>query len=169
MAQELSIPDLLKVARKTIEKAGCASLITLDEEGRPSSRPVAAFPPDDDFCRIVVGTHPHSRKSAHVQNDPRVVLSYLDLENRGYVTVIGSAWIDEKSEEKADYWIDRFEAFFPGGPDSEEYQLMCVVPERLELRSFGLNVAANPTTWVPVILDRDTTGAWCMTAQEQAA
>ena len=169
MAQDFSIEDLLEIARRTIEKAGCASLITLDNEGRPSSRPVAAFAPDEDFCRIVVGTHPHSRKTAHVQDDPRVVLSYLDLENHGYVTVIGSAWIDEDSEEKADYWVDRFEAFFPGGPSSKEYQLMCVIPERLELRSFGMNVAADPTCWTPVILDRDTTGAWCSIAHEQAA
>jgi hypothetical protein len=37
---------------------------------------------------------------------------------------------------------------------------MVVVPERLELRSFGLKVAEKPTHWSPVIMERDAAGAW---------
>ena len=94
---------------------------------------------------------------------PQPLLSYLDGQNRGYLTVIGKARIDDKSEEKKTYWVDRFSAFFPDGPDSDEYQLMIVVPERLELRSFGLKVAEEPTRWSPVILERGTAGGWQQT------
>ena len=160
MTEESSVKLLLDVAQETISAAGCASLITMDESGNPSSRAVAAFPPDADFSRIVIGTHPDSRKNAHVLSDPRVLLSYIDNANRGYLTVIGKAHIEADSEEKATYWVDRFSAFFPDGPESDEYQLMNVVPERLELRSFGLKVAEEPTRWSPVILDRGTTGQW---------
>jgi general stress protein 26 len=96
----------------------------------------------------------------HVLRDPRVVLSYVDGPNRGYLTVIGIAHIDDNIEEKKSYWIDRFSAFFPNGPESDEYQLMIVIPERLELRSFGLKVAEEPTRWSPVILERGETGEW---------
>jgi hypothetical protein len=62
----------------------------IDSVGRDppylSSRSVAAFPPDGDFARIVIGTHPDSRKNTHVLNDSRVVLSYVDNANRGYLT-----------------------------------------------------------------------------------
>jgi len=152
--------SLLDVARQTIDAAGCASLITVDETGTPSSRAVAAFPPDGDFSRIVIGTHPNSRKTIHVHNDPRVVLSYVDNTNRGYVTVVGTARVDDTLEEKRNYWVDRFSAFFPDGPESDEYQLMIVVPQRLELRSFGLEVASEPTRWQPVILERGEGGGW---------
>ena len=87
-------------------------------------------------------------------------MSYVDNENRGYAAVIGKARIEERSEERRSYWVYRFSAFFPGGPESDEYQLMIVVPERLELRSFGLKVAEEPTRWSPVILNRSEAGEW---------
>ncbi len=163
MTQDTSVKSLLDVAEQTISAAGCASLITVDESGHPSSRAVAAFPPDAGFSRIVIGTHPASRKNVHVLRDPRVVLSYIDNANRGYLTVIGNAHIDDKSEEKKTYWVDRFSAFFPDGPESDEYQLMIVVPERLEPRNFGLKVAEEPTRWSPVILERGEAGEWQQT------
>ncbi len=163
MAQDPPVKSLLDVAQETIIAAGCASLITVDESGHPSSRSVAAFPPDGGFTRIVIGTHPDSRKNAHVLGDPRVVLSYVDSVNRGYLTVIGKAHIEADSEEKTAYWVDRFNAFFPDGPESDEYQLIIVVPERLELRSFGLKVAEEPTRWCPVILQRGEAGDWQQT------
>jgi general stress protein 26 len=163
MTQDPSVKSVLDVAQQTIAAAGCASLITMDESGHPSSRAVAAFPPDANFARVVIGTHPDSRKNVHVLKDPRVLMSYVDNSNRGYVTVIGKAHIDDKSEERKTYWVDRFSAFFPGGPDSDEYQLMIVVPERLEVRSFGLKVAEEPTHWSPVILERGEAGEWQQT------
>jgi hypothetical protein len=59
--------------------------------------------------------------------------------------------------------VDRFSGFFPDGPESDEYQLMIVVPKRLELRSFGLKVAEEPTRWSPVILERGEAGEWQQT------
>ena len=163
MSRNATVASLLDAAQQVMAAAGCASLITVDESGHPSSRAVAAFAPDADFSKIVIGTHPDSRKTVHVQNDSRVVLSYLDAPKRGYVTVIGNAHFDDRIEEKKKYWIDPFIAFFPGGPESEEYMLMVVVPERLEIRSFGLKVADEPTRWSPVILERGEAGAWLQT------
>jgi general stress protein 26 len=92
-------------------------------------------------------------------------MNYIDGPNRGYLSVVGMAQIDDAAgiAEKRSYWIGRFKAFFPAGPDSDEYQLMIVRPERLELRSFGLGVAAEPTRWSPVMLERDASGAWRQT------
>ena len=160
MVENHTVKSLLDVAEQTITAAGCASLITVDDSGDPSSRAVAAFAPDTDFSRIVIGTHPDSRKTVHVQKDPRVVLSYIDVSNRGYLTVIGNAHLNDDLEERKEYWTDRFSAFFPDGPESDEYLLMVVVPERLELRSFGLKVAEEPTRWSRVMLERGQAGEW---------
>ncbi len=99
----------------------------------------------------------------HVLGDPRVVLSYVDGSNRGYLTVIGNAHIEDNTEERKTHWVDRLSSFFPDGPDSDEYQLMFVVPERLELRSFGLKVAEEPIHWTLVILQRGKAGEWRQT------
>ena len=160
MTQDQSIATYMAVARQTIGACRYASLITIDEAGHPSSRAVAAFPPDQNFARIVVGTHPEARKTKHVQSDPRVVLSYIDNENRGYLTVIGKARLYDDPTEKRAYWVDRFSAFWPGGPDTETYLLMAISPERLELRSFGLMIAEEPTRWSPATLARLDNGEW---------
>ncbi len=160
MTQDPSVKSLLDVAQQTIAAADCATLITVDESDYPSSRSVAAFPPDADFSEIVVGSHPDSRKTKHVLTNAKAVLSYVDGPNRGYLTVIGRAHIDNTIEEKKKYWVDRFNAFFPDGPESDEYHLIIVVPKRLELRSFGLKVAEDPTRWSPVILERGQDGEW---------
>ncbi len=91
MNQDADMKSLLDVAEQTVAAAGCASLITMDEAGLPSSRPVAAFPPDPGFSRIVIGSDTGSRKTVHVRNNPHVVLSYVDMQNRGYLMVIGEA------------------------------------------------------------------------------
>lgn len=160
MNEDTSINSLLYVAEQTIAAAECASLITLDEAGRPSSRPVAAFPPDPGFSRIIIGSDTGSRKTVHVRNNPHVVLSYVDMQNRGYVTAIGEADFSDNIDDRKKYWTDRFKAFFPGGPESDEYTLMVFVPRRLELRSFGLKIADEPTHWSPVILERGETSEW---------
>ena len=160
MTDNTTIETLLDVAQQTVTAAGCASMITIDETGTPSSRAVAAFPPDADFSRVVIGNHPDTRKTAHVQRDPRVVLSYVDMTNRVYLTLIGKAHFSYDLQERKTYWTDRFSAFFPDGPESDEYQLVIVIPDRLEIRSFGLKVAEEPTRWTPVILDRGDTGEW---------
>lgn len=160
MEEKLDIKSLIEVAEQTVAAAGCASLITLDEEGLPSSRPVAAFAPDPEFSRIVIGSDTGSRKTIHVRNNPHIVLAYVDMQNRGYLTAIGEAEFSDNIEDRKTYWTDRFNAFFPGGPESDEYTLMIFVPKRLELRSFGLKVAEEPTHWSPVILDRGSNGEW---------
>ncbi|MDX1711394.1 MAG: pyridoxamine 5'-phosphate oxidase family protein [Rhodovibrionaceae bacterium] len=160
MTQDSTISPVLDVAHKTIAIAGCASLVTMDETGWPSARAVAAFPPDENFSKMVIATHPDSRKTTHVKADPRVLLSYLELENRGYVTIIGHAHLDDDREARKAYWTDRFSAFWPDGPESDAYQLIVAEPERLEVRSFGLGVAEDPTRWSPVILERRGSGAW---------
>lgn len=160
MNKKQEITSLLDVAETTVAAAGCASMITMDVSGLPSSRPVAAFTPDPGFTRIVIGSDTGSRKTVHVRNNSHVVMAYVDMENRGYLTAIGEAHFSDNIEDKKRYWTDRFSAFFPRGPESDEYTLMVFEPQRLELRSFGLNVAEVPTHWSPVVLERGKTGEW---------
>lgn len=113
MEDEYAVEFLLDVARQTVEAAGTASLVTLDETGAPSLRSIAAFAPDDDFARFVIGSNLASRKVDHIERDPRVLLTYLDGANRGYFTVVAKAHIERDAAERTTYWVDRFNAFFP--------------------------------------------------------
>ena len=87
-------PDVrteLNVANQIMTAAGCGSIITLDESGQASSRPVRTLVSDENFTRITIPTDANSRKTHHVRINPNIVLSYVDTPSRGYVTMIGKA------------------------------------------------------------------------------
>ncbi len=163
MTQGSDIEALLDVGKQIMTAAGCASLITIDESGLPSSRPVRTFPSDDELTKITIPTDSNSRKTVQARNDSRVVLSYIDVPTRGYVTVIGNAVLNDRLEDKKAIWVDPFLAFWPDGPESKDYLLIDVTPERIELRSFTQGVAEEPTRWTPVKLERTGTGGWQQT------
>lgn len=164
MTQTSDIGTLLNVANQIMTAAGCASLITIDESGLPSARPVRTFPSDDRLTKIAIPTDSSSRKTKQARNKSSVVLSYIDVSTRGYVTVIGNAILNDRLKDKKAIWVDPFSAFWPDGPESESYLLIDVAPERIELRSFTQGVAEEPTRWTPVTLERTATGEWQQTA-----
>ena len=160
MAQNSDIDAVLNVAKQIMAAAGCASLITINESGLPSSRPVRTIPSDDEFTNITIPTDQASRKTHHVRRNSNVVLSYIDTPTRGYVTVIGEAVLNDRLEDKKAAWADPFSSFWPGGPESEEYLLIDLTPKRMEIRSYTQGVAEEPTHWIPVTLERTDTGGW---------
>jgi general stress protein 26 len=160
MIQQSDIEAYLDVGRQIMTAAGCASLVTVDEKGQPSSRPVRTFPSDDALTKISIPTDSASRKTAQARMNPSVLLSYVDTASRGYVTIIGSAKLNDRSEDKQAIWVDPFSAFWPAGPQSESYLLIDVTPERIEMRSYTQGVAEDPTRWTPQVLERTETGRW---------
>jgi len=160
MAQDSDIEALLDVGRQIMTAAGCASLITIDEAGLPSTRPVRTFPSDDELTKITIPSDSNSRKTVQAQNNSRVILSYVDTPTRGYVTVIGNAELNDRLEDKNAIWVDPFLAFWPDGPESDSYLLIDVTPKRIEMRSYTQGVAEDPTHWTPVTLERSGAGGW---------
>ena len=163
MTQDSDIEALLEVGKQIMTAAGCASLITIDESGLPSSRPVRTFPADDELTKIIIPTDSNSRKTVQARSNSRVLLSYVDAPTRGYVTVIGNAELNDRPEDKKAIWLDPFSAFWPDGPGSESYLLIDVTPERIEMRSYTQGVAEDPTRWTPVTLERTGAGGWQQT------
>ena len=163
MTQDSDIEALLEVGKQIMTAAGCASLITIDESGLPSSRPVRTFPADDELTKIIIPTDSNSRKTVQARSNSRVLLSYVDAPTRGYVTVIGNAELNDRPEDKKAIWLDPFSAFWPDGPESESYLLIDVTPERIEMRSYTQGVAEDPTRWTPVTLERTGAGGWQQT------
>ena len=160
MTQDSDVGAVLNVAKQIMTAAGCAALITVDESGLPSSRPVRTIPSDDEFTKITIPTHPDSRKTQHVRGNSHVVLSFIDTPTRGYVTFIGEAVLNDRLEDKKAAWSEPFSAFWPDGAESEAYLLIDFTPKRMEIRSYTQGIAEEPTRWTPVILERTDTGGW---------
>ena len=135
---------LINAAREIMSSAETCALITLDHEGRPRVRAMDPFLPESDFT-VWFGTNIKSRKVEQIKKDPRVTLYYLEKDGSGYVMVHGIAQIVNNQKEKDKRWKVEWEAFYPN--KSEDYLLIKVSPEWMEVISYARGVAGDPITW----------------------
>ena len=144
---------LVSVAREIMGAAGTCALITLDEEGRPRVRTMDPFLPDSDLT-VWFGTNIHSRKVDQIRNNSMVTLYYVESDNSGYVMLYGKAeLVDPKKEEERRK--DEWDAFYPN--KSEDYLLIKVSPEWIEVISESRNILGDSITWKPPVVFFDKT------------
>jgi general stress protein 26 len=143
---------VMLAAREIMTSAKTCALITLDEEGRPRVRTMDPFAPESDFT-VWFGTNPKSRKVEQIKKDARVTLYYAENDGSGYVMLYGIAQIINDQKEKGKRWKVEWEAFYPNKYD--DFLLLKVSPEWLEVVSYSRGVLGDPITWEPpkVIFD----------------
>jgi general stress protein 26 len=164
MTRVIDIDESVTVATKIMDAAGCASIITIDESGLPTSRPVRTFPTNGEIKKIIIPSDENSRKTQQVRKNSNVVLAYVDVSSRGYVTLTGHAELNNNLEDKKALWIETFSSFWPEGPESNNFVLIDFKPSRIEIRSYTQGVAEIPTDWVPLTLERSNGKGWRLTA-----
>lgn len=141
-----STDEIKTAAREIITNAGTCALITVDSEGRPRARAMDPFTPEEDFT-IWFGTNNKSRKVNQIKNNPNVTLYYLDSDGSGYVMVCGKAEIVNTDEAKLKWWKQEWEAFYPN--KEENYTLIKVTPEWMEISSEPREIYGDSVTWQP--------------------
>jgi PPOX class probable F420-dependent enzyme len=144
--------SVIEAARDLMRHAGLAGFITIDEDGRPQARVVDAFPPEADMT-VWIGTNPRTRKIAQVRRDPRVVLLYTDPAGTGYVTIVGTAVVVNDPAEKAKRWKENWTPYYSDKNRGDDYVLIRVTPQRLEIVSYAHGLLNDPETWLPVTLE----------------
>ena len=149
VVKDSSKAELMTAAREIMTAAGTCALITLDKEGRPRVRVMDPFIPESDFT-IWFGTNPKSRKVDQIKKNPKVTLYYLDSDASGYVMIHGIAQLINGKKEKEKYWKDAWKNFYPNKP--EDYLLIKVSPEWMEVISVTRGIHGDPTTWKPPIV-----------------
>jgi general stress protein 26 len=140
---------LIDVAREIMTSAGTCALITIDEEGRPRVRVMDPFLPESDLT-VWFGTNPKSRKVAQIKKDSKVTLYYLDKDASGYVMIHGTAQLVNDQKEKDKHWKEEWEAFYAN--KNEDYLLIKVSPEWMEVISYKHGILGDPITWKPPVV-----------------
>jgi general stress protein 26 len=69
-----------------------------------------------------------SRKVREIEADPKVHLSYIDLENWRFLSLTGRARIVRDTAKKQALWLEDLEQWFEEGPESEAIVLIRVKP-----------------------------------------
>jgi general stress protein 26 len=143
---------ILTAARTIIANARYATFVTLDERGVPQARIVDPFPPENELT-LWVATNARSRKAGQIARDSRVTLTYFDRNAQHYVTVLGSAVLVRDLAARAARWKDEWAPFYPKGFRGDDYLLIRVDPNRIEVVAPELGMTNDPVTWRPVTLD----------------
>jgi general stress protein 26 len=142
---------LLAVARRVIQKARYATLVTVGEDGHPQARIVDPFPPEADMT-VWLATNPNTRKVAQMARDGRVTLLWFDPAGPSYVTLLGRAEPVRDPVERGKRWKEGWAPFYKDGNRGDDYLLFKVTPLRLEVVSERDGILNDPQTWRPAIL-----------------
>jgi general stress protein 26 len=145
-ARSAGVEEVLAVARRVIEAARYATLVTIGEDGRAESRIVDPFPPEADLT-IWIGTKRGTRKLAQIAADPRVTLTWIDEAGAAYVTILGDAMVVDDPAEKAKHWKEEWSAFYADANRGPDYVLIRVTPKRLE--ALAPDLPNDPVSWRP--------------------
>jgi len=131
----MTTSDVTKIV--SIMKASCydANLATVDGD-QPRVRPVSPIVEDD--MSIWVATFSTSRKVKQLKKNPNVCLAFVEQpDGNKAAVVLGQAVIETNPQQRRRVWKlspSDLTGYFPGGPDSEEYCLLRIVPQQIEWR-----------------------------------
>jgi general stress protein 26 len=150
-AQAPARAAILAASRTIISNARYATLVTLAGDAPADARIVDPFAPEADLT-IWIATNATSRKVQQLARDSRVTLLYFDAATKGYVTLKGRAVLVRDPIEKSARWKDDWAGMYKDKNRGNDYLLVKIVPDTLEVVSVALGMINDPATWRPVTL-----------------
>jgi general stress protein 26 len=145
--------QLLKAAYATIQATRFCSLMTLSASGQINARTMENLQPEEDLT-IWLATSSTSRKMYDIQQNNQVTLTFLDTGENAYVTLVGLAHVETELARRQQLWREEWEAFFPAGPQSDNYVALRIEPQQVEVMNFARHVAPEPFGLQPAVLVR---------------
>jgi len=103
--------------------------------------------------RVWIATGRKSPKARHIGKNPRVELFYHIGPEMVHLTVTGKAKFVEELAEKKRIWNGKvfdydLAQFWPAGPESKDFGLILIKPDRVELTSLSeMTAGRKPEVW----------------------
>jgi general stress protein 26 len=160
---DLSLSNCLNAARTTASKTKYCFLITHGEKW-PTARLVE---PICDLERWIffIGTNPSLRKIKEISQDARVTLAFGNAAENANLVVYGTAKVRTDLPTRCGRWKGTWRLFFPDGPRGDDYVVIEICAEQMEVVSFRRNVIPEPFGLRPVLLQR-MDADWGIVAQQ---
>ncbi|MGW1492640.1 pyridoxamine 5'-phosphate oxidase family protein [Streptomyces sp. NPDC002402] len=148
--------DLLALAVGTARRNPHGFLASADHAGRPHVRLMQHLVVDDD-ATVCFGTSRRSREVAGIAGAPEVGYAIEDRAAFSYVTLYGRL-VDDQAR-----WLELWDdepgiRFFPDRPTRGDFDLLELVPHRIELVDFTARVNPEPQGLVPAVIEKTGTG-----------
>lgn len=126
--------ELVELAVGMVRDAPYGFVVTAEVGGRPSGRLVQHVEVGPD-ARVVFSTSPASRKARRVAAFGELTYLVEDRQRFAYVSLSGPARLEMDPGERVRLWDEGLRAFFPGGPEDDDFVLVVLDPDRIELWS----------------------------------
>lgn len=156
---------LVDVALGILRSHPYGFLATRAVDGGSSVRLVQHLRVDDD-ATIWIGTSPRSRKVQEIEGHAQVSYSVEQRESFAYATVAGPATIVGDVETRAELWEEGLRAFFPAGPEGDDFVVVRFRSQRIEMMDFAGSIHPQPYGLVPAVIERDGS-TWRVAAAER--
>ena len=126
MSNQTNEQDVWAIAQKQR-----IAMLTVEEEGRLVSRPMASLVRPEDHAIYFVTRM--DAKVGEIGGSAPVNLAYSDANKNTYLSVSGTARTSQNREKLRELWSMFTEAWLPQGPDAEDVALITVEPEEAKL------------------------------------
>ncbi|QXV64407.1 pyridoxamine 5'-phosphate oxidase family protein [Mucilaginibacter achroorhodeus] len=131
MSSDWSRTEGLDYLRDKVKEIKTAMLTTYSEEHGFSSRPMGTADIDGDG-NIWFFTNEYSPKVSEISMENTVSLTYSDVENHTYLSIVGEAKVEDDKAKMKELWNPFVQAFFPEGLDDPKLTLLKVIPNDAE-------------------------------------
>lgn len=131
------------VAQRVLRTTPYGFLVT-SSRGCPRARLVQHLLVDED-CSVWLATSPDSRKVADIRTSSGPALYAVeDRDAFAYVTVSGEPSLIHDETRRSELWDEGLRAFFPGGPLGDDFVLVHMAAQRVEVMSFADAIHPDP-------------------------
>jgi len=148
----IEVDELLRTAREIVGKVTFAVSITNGADGTASARIVQTSPLSETWTLRFM-TDRRSRKIAEIERSGRMTMLYQLDRDGAYVTLVGTARINDNVETKRAIWNPASLKWHPGGPDDPNVVLIEFTTDRIELWSSLQGIVPDPRhgLWAAVL------------------
>jgi general stress protein 26 len=102
-----------------------AMLVTVDQSGRPKSRPFHIASAEEQTGEVWFLTSQSGKVAEEVEVQPEVLL-VCQNENSAYLSLRGEARVVEDKARVKELWNEAYKVWFPGGSEDPEIVLIAV-------------------------------------------
>jgi general stress protein 26 len=142
--------DDLKKVQELINGINIAMLTTRDSEGNFRSRPMATQEVEFDGD-LWFFTGRDTDKVEEIAEEPLVGLSYAAPDKNRYVSVSGTAEVNEDRDKMKELWSPALKAWFPDGLEDPTLILIRVEVHKVEYWEYPANKVAELIGFVKAI------------------
>jgi len=147
----------LESAYRQIRRAKYAFLTTHGERS-PDARLIEPIFEKSDFS-FWIGTSPKSRKVIQIGQNSQVTLAISHQKDNSNLIIKANAELIDDVALRTKYWKPYWRLFFPAGPKGDDYILIKLKAEEIEVLDFSQSIVPEPFGLKPMRLVR-ANGNW---------